>query len=191
MGAPFTPSARQPPPALKMPPSCQAEDKKERSAHPQGLLLLIDAHKAATAATQAILQAVPAGCNPVRVATSPDSRYVYVTARGDGDLLRFSIEDLHSHSPATLPHRTEVGSSPVGLVLDPTTGDVWVAVSDRFHVSGKPGAVRVTANSTEDVAAKQFPLKNYPRDLALIPGEERLIVALYADKELDFVLARP
>jgi DNA-binding beta-propeller fold protein YncE len=71
---------------------CAPESKGERQ-HPQVVLLVIDAMKARQDAAHALISAFPAGCNPVRVAPSPEGDRVWISARGDNELLRIQSVD--------------------------------------------------------------------------------------------------
>ena len=78
-------------PSLHLPAACNPENRNERM-HPAGLIFRIDVGKAVIDPSHAVLAALPAGCNPVRVAVSPSGGQLWVTARGDNSLLRYQID---------------------------------------------------------------------------------------------------
>lgn len=178
------------PPALKMPSICKAEDGKSANTHPQGLLLRIDPAKAISDPLKSIVDAVPAGCNPVRVVVSPDDSHVWVTARGDDALIRFATEDLQAGNKNIQVDRLPVGPSPIGLTMGSTTGQVWVAISNRFHKTGDTGIVGVPADGASGQLNK-VQLKGYPREVAFLHDTDLLVVTLYAEKQLALVPVGP
>lgn len=104
---------------------------------PHGQLWVIDAARAEHgAAGGAVLSHVAAGCQPVRVAASPDGRTVWVTALQSNALLAFSAMRLRTDPAAALTGVVRVGSEPVGLLLVDAGRIALVGDSNRGLVPG-------------------------------------------------------
>lgn len=126
-------------PGSGLPDSCAPPPAMRGGYHPVGLLLKIDIAKAATDPRRAVVGAMQAGCDPVRVAVSPSGSTLWVTARGDDALLRIPGTDLRVGSNVRTD-RYHIGTEPVGLAVRPDDKEVWVALSARFQ-SGKAGGL--------------------------------------------------
>jgi DNA-binding beta-propeller fold protein YncE len=157
----------------------------------QGTLSVISLPRAETDPAAAVVATVPAGCNPVRVITSADGGQVWVTARASDDLLCFSAAALHADPARALAAVVRVGEAPVGLMLVRGGSLVVVADSNRFNAPGATSDLSVV-----DVAAAlagrpavigKIPAGQFPREMALVPGGQRLLVSNYASEELEAV----
>jgi DNA-binding beta-propeller fold protein YncE len=157
----------------------------------QGTLTLINLSLAETHPASSVVATVAAGCNPVRVITSADGRQVWVTARESDDLLCFSAAALQNDPARALVATVRVGEAPVGLMLVKNGSLIVVADSNRF---GAPGAN--SSLSVVDVAAALagksavlgvIPAGQFPREMALEPGGQRLLVSNYASGQLEAV----
>jgi DNA-binding beta-propeller fold protein YncE len=84
---------------------------------------------------EAHLSALPAGCQPVRVALSPDDRRVFVSARGSN-----AISVLTAEGSKGGMKRVPAGVAPVGLAVTADGRALWVANSNRFRPDS-PGSV--------------------------------------------------
>src|SRR5262245_50708681 len=85
------------PAAYNWPSVCQApgsEAARTGLSYPQGAILVIDVFRATDTPADAVVGAVPAGCNPVRLVTSPSGDVAYVSARTDDALLAFDSTRL-------------------------------------------------------------------------------------------------
>jgi hypothetical protein len=82
------------PQSFGWPLTCRPEtDATAAPDHTEGALVVIDATRAVSDPEHAVTKWVKAGCNPVRVVTSPQHQ-VYVTARGSNALLVFAEAEL-------------------------------------------------------------------------------------------------
>jgi hypothetical protein len=146
------------------------------AAGSHGQLWVIDTARAESGAdSPAVLTHVPAGCQPVRVAVSPDGSTVWVTALQSNALLGFSAAALQgdpSHSLRTVVH---VGSEPVGLLLVDNGRLALVGNSDRGLVPGTGSNVAQTVSVISTAAALAqrpaivgvVPAGLFPRDLTM------------------------
>ena len=162
-------------------------------AHPNGGLFVIDVAKAAAPPTDfspqherdATLQLFNAGCSPVRIAVSSDSRTVYVTARGDDNILVFDAAALeHDPAHAFLRSIPTGGVAPVGLALFDHDTKLLVANSNRF-LSG-PGNATVIDLSDPDKAGVVQTIKTglFPRNITASPDGRSLLLTIYRDDQL-------
>jgi len=155
---------------------------------PHGQLWVIDTARAASGADgSAVLAHVPAGCQPLRVAVSPDGRTVWVTALQSNALLAFSTADLQADPSEALKAVVRVGSEPVGLLLVDGGRIALIANSNRGLVAGtgstKPQTVSVinTAAALDHRSALigVVPAGLFPRDITFDQATGRVLLANY------------
>lgn len=177
--------------------SCKPETRSERM-HPQGYLLRIDVAKAAIDPSASVAGGVQAGCNPVRVAVSPNGTYLWVTARDDGSVLRVNADDLVSGNRRATVASFRVGTSPIGVAVRPDGHQVWVALSDRFAAKNGSGKGRQLTGliGTDNVAATSVqivsePVSGFPRELAFLPDGRTLVVGLFTGNRIEFFTTPP
>jgi DNA-binding beta-propeller fold protein YncE len=155
---------------------------------PHGQLWVIDAARAESGATgTAVLRHVAAGCQPVRVAVSPDGRTVWVTALQSNALLAFSAADLQTDPSKALKAVVRVGSEPVGLLLVDGGRGALVANSNRGLVTGTGSTQPQTVSVVSTAAALDHrpaligvvPAGLFPRDLTFDQATGRVLLANY------------
>lgn len=180
------------PPRLGFAAPCKPEMDRERR-HSQGLLIRIDVAKAAMNPTHATSGGLLAGCNPVRVVVSPDGSWLWVTARGDGTVLRIASGSLGSRAGNIHVESFPVGTSPVGIALRPDGHQVWVTLSDRFASAKGDGNGRqlVGLIGTDDpragaVTTVTEPVSGFPRELSFLPDGRTLAVGLFKARRIEF-----
>ena len=156
----------------------------DHGQHPEGVLTVIDVGAAAKDPDRAILGVRKAGCNPVRVAVSPDDATVWVTARGDRRLEGFAAKRLAGASTAAPEMSVKVGPAPIGVAVRPDGTQIWVADSNRF-VHGHPG--ELTAVSPDGKVLRTAPTGVFPRDLSFLPDGKTLVVAQFISQAIQFV----
>jgi DNA-binding beta-propeller fold protein YncE len=165
------------------PPSCEPE-RGDHGQHPEGVLTIIDVATAGQDPSKAVIGVRKAGCNPVRVALSPDGATAWVTARGDHRLEAFSTAGLAGASTAAPDISIKVGRAPIGVAVRPDGTQVWVANSNRF-VTGRPGSL--TAVSPAGAVLRTVATGVFPRDLSFLPDGKTLVVAQYDSLAVQFV----
>jgi len=162
-------------------------------ASANGGLFVIDSAKAAAPPTDfspqhnrdATLQLVNSGCSPARIAVSSDNRTVYVTARGDDNVLVFDAAALeHNPEHAFLRAIPTGGVAPVGLALFDNDRKLLVANSNRF-LSG-PGNATVIDLSDPAKAAVVQTIKTgeFPRNITASPDGRSLLLTVFSDDQL-------
>jgi DNA-binding beta-propeller fold protein YncE len=157
----------------------------------QGSLTVINLARAETDPAASVVATVAAGCNPVRVVTSAAGRLVWVTARESDDLLCFSAARLLSDRARALVAVVRVGEAPVGLMPVKNGSQVVVADSNRFAAPGATSDLSVV-NVAAVLAGKLavvgiIPAGQFPREMALEPDGQRLLVTNYASSQLEAV----
>lgn len=174
-------------PGSGLPHSCAPPLARYGNHHPVGLLLKIDISKAATDPRNAVVGAIPAGCDPVRVAVSPSGDTLWVTAREDDALLRIPANDLSVGSQVKTD-RYHIGTEPVGVAVRPDDKEVWVALSARFR-SGKGGGLEGIAgiDGNGKIEGMSAPASGFPRNLSFLPDGRTLVVTLFQSKAVEFM----
>ncbi len=160
-----------------------APEQPGGARHARGALTVISVALAAREPARSLVAAASAGCNPVRVAVSADGARVWVTARGDGELLGFNAATLDDVGHVQPVARVNVGASPVGVVLAPDGTRGWVSASDRFG-GGSAALVPVILSSAPPTVGPPVAAQGFPRDLRLLPDERTLAVALYTGRAI-------
>ncbi|WHZ20862.1 MAG: hypothetical protein OJF55_003011 [Rhodanobacteraceae bacterium] len=182
-------------PQWGFPSTCKPEARVERE-HSQGLLERVDIAEAAAHPDRSVAGGVQAGCNPVRVAVSPDGAWLWVTARDSNALLRIPASSLTSKSDITVSS-FDVGGSPVGVAVRPDGDQVWVALSNRFAKAGHDNKGRElvgligTNNPDASVNTVSEPAAGFPRELMFLPDGATLAVGLFQDNRIDFFTTPP
>jgi len=156
-----------------------------------GSLSVIDVRRAESDPAHSIVAGAAAGCQPVRVAVSPDGRYVWVTARGSDTLLSFSAAELRRDPQRALVAAVRVGEAPVGLALIDHGREAVVADSNRFGASG--AGANVALIDTQDALDGKASLRGtvrsgaFPRELAVEPNDETVLVTNFDSAQLEAV----
>ena len=156
-----------------------------------GTLTVVNVARAEADPATAVAATVAAGCSPVRVITSADGREVWVTARTSDDLLCFSAAALRTDPGRALVAMVRVGPAPVGLALVRNGSLIVVADSNRYTASGATSDLSVVnaaaALAGEPATAGSIPAGQSPREMALEPDGQRLLVSNYASGQLEAV----
>jgi DNA-binding beta-propeller fold protein YncE len=157
----------------------------------QGTLTVVSLPRAETDPAKSVVATVAAGCSPVRVITSADGREVWVTARESDDLLCFSAARLLDDPARALVAVVRVGAAPVGLMLVRNGSLIVVADSDRFQLSGAKADLSVVsviaAVAGKPAVLGRIPAGQFPREMALVPGGQTLLVSNYASGQVEAV----
>jgi len=160
-----------------------------RGSH--GTLSVVNMATAERDPRDAVVATVSAHCSPVRVALSPDGRTVWVTARGDNQLLAFSAARLRSDPTQALLAAVRVGEAPVGLAVVDGGRQVVVADSNRFGAQGARSSLTVinaaAALAHRPAVLGTIPAGSFPREMSLEPDGRTLLVGNYASRQLEAV----
>ena len=114
-----------------------------------------------------------------------------MTARTSDDLLCFSAAALRTDPGRALVAMVRVGPAPVGLTLVRNGSLIVVADSNRYAASGATSDLSLV-NAAAALAGKpatvgSIPAGQSPREMALEPGGQRLLVTNYASGQLEAV----
>lgn len=153
----------------------------------RGSLTIIDTHRAETDPKRSVITSVAAGCDPVRVAVSPDGRSVWVSARGSNAVLKYDAGDL-AHSPRkALRAVISTGAEPVGLTFVRGGRRLIVLDSDRFALPDATANLAVVDAPRAKLLAV-IPSGAFPREAAL--GHGQLLVTDYGAFQLQGIDTR-
>lgn len=156
-----------------------------------GTLSVISVASAARDPGEAVLASVSAHCSPVRVAVSADGRTVWVTARGDNQLLAFSAARLRSDPAHALLAAVRVGEAPVGLALVGGGRAIVVGDSNRFNAPGGRATLTVVdaaaALAHRPAVIGTIAAGSFPREMSPEPDGRTLLVANYGSQQLEAV----
>jgi DNA-binding beta-propeller fold protein YncE len=159
---------------------------------PPGELWIVDSRRAEHGdGRAAVLGHVAAGCQPTRVAVSPDGRIVWVTALQSNALLGFSAAELARHPSSALRAVVTVGSEPVGLLLLDHGRAAVVADSNRFGLPGASPLISIV--STTDALAGHQAVVGYlrtglfPRDLGYDEATGQILIADYLSDTVELL----
>jgi DNA-binding beta-propeller fold protein YncE len=158
----------------------------------QGTLQVISIHRAETDPGRSVVATVSAGCEPVRVITSPDGRVLWVTARASDTLLGFSAARLRTDPAHSIVARVRVGEAPVGLALVRNGARIVVADSDRYFTTPRASPSLAVVDVAAALAGKPALLGylrpgGFPREMALEPGGRTLLVTNFYLSQLESV----
>lgn len=161
---------------------------------PHGQLWVLNAARAENGARRAaVLSHVSAGCQPVRVAVSPDGRTVWVTALQSNALLGFSAVSLAADPSQALKADVGVGSEPVGLLIVDDGRLALVGNSNRGLVPRTGGAAPQTVSVVNTAAALDhrravigvIPTGLFPRDMAIDQATGQVLLANFNSRTVE------
>jgi DNA-binding beta-propeller fold protein YncE len=139
---------------------------------------------------KAVVATVSALCSPVRVALSPDGATVWVSARGDNQLLAFSASRLRSDPAHALLAAVRVGEAPVGLAVVAGGRRIVVADSNRFNGTGAQSLTVVDAAAAlahRPAVVGTIPAGSFPREMSLEADGRTLLVGNFGSGQLEAV----
>lgn len=140
----------------------------------------------------AVLSNVTASCGPVRAIVSSDGQVLWVTARESDLLLAFNATKLVSSPAEALLASVQVGTAPVGLIFVRNETRILTADSNRFNATNATSGLSVVdvraalAGSNSSVLGK-VPTGLFPREFALSPDGDTILVADYTSKQIQAV----
>lgn len=179
------------PSAYAWPPVCRApgpDAARQPSSYAQGAILVIDVVRATHDPRHAVVGAVPAGCNPVRLVTSPSGDIAYVSARTDNVLLAFATGKLLTDPEHALVGRVPVGDAPVGIAVLNSGTRIAVTNSNRFGSPSAPQSLTIIdAQKIRDGAAAVLgtvPAGLFPRELRVTQDQRTLLLTNFGSKNV-------
>lgn len=175
-------TSQGPPKGHGWPIDCRPQGKRtDPPDHVQGAIVVIDVERAKADPASSVMTSVRAGCNPVRLALSPDGGTAYVTARTDDALLAFDTQRIMTDAATAFIGRVPVGIAPVGVAVIDGGSKVVVANSNRFAGgSGDRSDLTVIDAKKIDTGASAvlgtIPAGAFPRQMHLTADGRTLLV---------------
>jgi DNA-binding beta-propeller fold protein YncE len=124
----------------------------------EGLISVLSVPRLETQPNSALVAQAQAGCGPSGVATSPDGKFVWVTAQASNSLLGFSAARLRTDPAHALTALVGVGQTPTGVTL--VDGGAKIIVADS-NFNGVPGADNLAVVDTARAIARKPALAGY------------------------------
>lgn len=165
-----------------------SDASRQPSPYAQGAILVVDVARATRDPATAVIGAVAAGCNPVRLVTSPGGDVAYVSARTDNVLLAFDTAKLLSDPAHALIGRVPVGDAPVGVAVFENGTRVAVTNSNRFGNSN--GTQSLTIIDTQKISIGEgavlgtVPAGVFPRELRVTEDVRALLLTNFGSQNL-------
>ena len=154
-----------------------------------GALAVIDVARAEGTPASSVVGEALTGCQPVRVALSPDGTVAWVTVRGSNTLQAFDTRRILSDPRHALLAKVVVGSEPVGVLLIDGGHYAVVTNSNRFAVQQTSQTVTVVATqralASQPALVGNLPVGIFPRDVTL--AGDTLVVANYGSDSLSLI----
>jgi DNA-binding beta-propeller fold protein YncE len=182
------------PPAYGWSSVCSApgsDAARQPSRYPEGAVLVVDVALATRDPAQAVVGAVAAGCNPVRLVTSPSGDVAYVTARTDNRLLAFDTRKLLADPVSALVGRVPVGDAPVGVAVFNGGARIAVTNSNRFGNSDTPQTLTII--DAQKIASGEAAVLGsvlagvFPRELRVTEDQQTLLLTNFGSKNLAMI----
>ncbi|MFE7300643.1 YncE family protein [Streptomyces sp. NPDC057579] len=155
--------------------------QKPTAGGKHGELSVIDLATLEATPEKALRGSVLAGCNPVRIAPSPDGKTVWVTARKSNALLAFDAAKLTADPQHALLTSVQVGTAPVGLTFVRGGSRIITADTNRFHTPGATTGLTVVdtraALTGKPANLGRIQTGAFPREFALSPDAKTLLVS--------------
>jgi DNA-binding beta-propeller fold protein YncE len=165
-----------------------AERARQGPRHAQGAIVVIDVARATREPAQSVIASIPAGCNPVRLVTSPDGSVAYVSARTDNAVLVFDTAKFLNEPATALIGRVPVGDAPVGLAVLNAGARIAVTNSNRFaSAAGSHSLAIVDATKIgtgEQAVIGTVPTGVFPRELRFTNNQQTLLLTNSGSKTL-------
>jgi len=158
----------------------------------QGAVIVIDVNIAETNPVDSVVERVPSGINPVRLALSPMGDLLYVTVRGDNSLYVFNTTKLIYDPNRSLISKVPVGISPVGVSLIDNNKYILVANSNRFGTPPQGSLSllnlsRVNAGYGASSLVETIPAELFPREIASTVNKKTIFVSNYDSDAVEII----
>lgn len=188
-------TSQEAPASVKWPAECRPQGAAANANTPDhrpGAINVVDVARAVRDPAQSVVSVTRAGCNPVRLALSPDGNVAYVTARTDNALLVFDTRRLAGDTAGALIATVPVGTAPVGVAVVNDGATVLVTNSNRF-ASGADDRQSVTVIDAGKVrrgaaaVVGSVPAGAFPREMRLLPGGRALVLTNFNSNSIQII----
>jgi DNA-binding beta-propeller fold protein YncE len=186
------------PPDWNWPLECRPEGQDPATAkpiHARGAIVVVDVARAQTDPMHSVVARAPVGCNPVRLAISPDGATAWVTARGDHSVVAVDTGKLLVDAEHSIVTRIRVGTAPVGVAIVDGGRRVIATNSNRFAGGADDrqslNVVDVAGGAAHATLLGTVPAGAFPRELCVSPDGRTLFVSNFSSRTLEVLdLAR-
>ncbi len=160
--------------------------------HARGAIVVIDVAKAVTTPEKAVTTVIEAGCNPVRLHLTAAGDALYVTARGQNEVLVFDPRRFASDAAHALVATVPVGTAPVGIAG--VDGDRRIVVTNSNRFAGTAADLQALSVLDASAVAKgaaavigEIPAGAFPRELRLTADGRTLIATNYNSRTVQVI----
>ena len=167
--------------------------KKGTPARPNGFISVIDTQRVIDARRRAdsVLSRIAAGCSPVRLVETADSSALFVSVRGDNQILAFSPQLMESDPEHALLHAfSSNGEAPVGIRLFAQDRMLAVANSNRFADAPGSAAIFSIGKPGDAMLLETFTAGGFPRNITISPDGRSLYLTNYTSRVLQVISTR-
>ena len=186
-------TSQNPPPSFGWRKTCiNPANPGNGMTHPFGVVLVADVARAAIKPAESVIGAVRAGCNPVRVAVSPDGATAYVSARTDNALLVFDTKKMLSDTAHAMIGNVPVGTAPVGIAVVENGAKIVVTNSNRFEGSANNDQDLTVVDATKvaegaHAVIGSIPAGAFPRQIHLAADGTTLLLTNFTSGTLEII----
>jgi DNA-binding beta-propeller fold protein YncE len=167
---------------------------RQGTNYAEGAILIVDVERATHDPGNAVVGAVSAGCNPVRLVTSPVGDTAYVTARTDNVLLAFDTRKLLADPAHARIGRVPVGDAPVGVAVLNNGARIAVTNSNRFGNSDAPQSLTIIDAEKimqgEAAVLGTVPAGVFPRELRVTEDQRTLLLTNFGSMNMAVIDVR-
>src|SRR6266581_2028850 len=183
------------PKSFNWPIACKPEGQNPATAkleYPEGAIIVVDVNRAKTDPANSVVSKVPAGCSPVRMASSPRGDRVFVTARNSNALLAFDTNALRNDIAHARIGSVPVGAAPVGVAVANDGKQVFVTNSNRFSSNRTARQTMTVIDALKTDAGEAailgtIPAGAFPRVFGHTADGQTLFAANYNSNELQVI----
>lgn len=161
--------------------------KKGTPPRSNGFITVIDTQRAVDSSLRAgsTLSRIASGCSPVRLTETADSFALFVSARGDNQILVFSPRLLESDPEHAFQRAfSSHGEAPVGVCLFARDRMLAVANSNRFADTAGTAAIFSVQKSSEGTLLQIISTGTFPRNITLAPDGRSLYLTNYVSRTI-------
>ena len=180
-------------PDWNWPAVCDSENPQRNAGkHTEGAVIVVDVAKARIDPANAVAARVVAGCNPVRLALSPQGDRAYVTNRKDDAVRAWDTTKLRTDPANALIGKVPVGTAPVPVTVIQNGRRVIAGNSNRFGTAGEGNqALTVIDASRFSEGARAvigtIPAGLFPRSLSLTSDARTLLLTNFGSGSVEIM----
>lgn len=180
-------------PEWNWPAVCDPENPQAKGGkRPEGAIIVVDVARARRDPENAVVARVAAGCNPVRLALSPNGHRAYVTNRKDDAVREWDTAKLWTDPANALIGKVPTGTAPVPVVVIQNGRRVIAGNSNRFgtNAAHSPGLTLIdAAKFSQGARAVVGSIRSglFTRSLSLTSDGKTLILANFGSASIEIM----